>query len=313
MKSIIEKLTEDMKVKITERKARKILLQVPEGLKIYASEIAGNLEMTGPEVIISIEPCFGACDLRDNEAKKMGCDLLVHIGHADFGVRTEVPVIHHEFRMEYDFRKILIENIKKLEKFKKIGVMTTIQYVDSVPQIKQTLEHNGKEVLVGNNKKTGYQGHVLGCDFSAVNSLENKVDCFIYFGSGRFHPSGFLTEKPFFVIDSERGEIFDISPEIRKEMIKKELSIEKARNMKNFVIYISTKPGQMHPERVHKIKKKLLSIGKEVIVVSADMLIPEKLLGIKCDVVVNTACPRLKEDSLQFKKIILNPEDVDKL
>ncbi len=175
---------------------------------------------------------------------------------------------------------------------------------------KEFLENEGKEVIVGNNTKTGYPGHVLGCDYSAI---DQEGDCFIYFGSGRFHPSGFLTEKPFFVVDSEKKELVDISPEVKKNIIKKELSLEKARGLKHFIVYVSTKTGQMNIEKASEVKKKLEAKNKEALIVSADMLTPSKLLGIKYDVIINTACPRLRDDSSQFKKIILNSMDVDKL
>ncbi len=309
---VTNKMIEDLKKEITERKAKRIFLQAPEGLKMRISDICKKLEASA-EVIVSVEPCYGACDLKDHEAKMLGCDVLVHIGHADFGVEPEIPVIYHELRMDYDFTKILEKDMKKLEKFGKIGIMTTVQFVDEIPKIKEYLEKHGKRVFVGKNKKTGYSGHVLGCDFSAVKQLEDRTDCFIYFGSGEFHPSGFLTGKKVFSADMESGKITDVSEKIRKLFIKKELSLEKARNMKNFAVYVSTKSGQSNVNIAINIKKELERKGKNVIIISADELTPEKITGVDIGVIVNTACPRLHEDTEMFRKVIINGADISRL
>ena len=88
--------------------ANRVLLQVPEGLKTKVQEISKELE--GLEVLISTEPCYGACDVRDHEAKQLGCDVVLHIGHSDFGVKTEVPVI-----LEHTVAYIEAEVINKVD------------------------------------------------------------------------------------------------------------------------------------------------------------------------------------------------------
>jgi 2-(3-amino-3-carboxypropyl)histidine synthase len=63
-------------------KARTIGLQFPEGLKQHAVEIAEELEKeTGATCIIFTDPTYGACDTKDEQAGKLGIDLLVHYGH----------------------------------------------------------------------------------------------------------------------------------------------------------------------------------------------------------------------------------------
>ena len=65
--------------------------------------------------------------------------------------------------------------------------------------------------------------------------------------------------------------------------------------------------------RAEDIKKKLESKGKKAWILAMDQVTPEKIMGMKFDVLVNCACPRMNEDTKLFKKPILNPEDVDKL
>ena len=62
-----------------------------------------------------------------------------------------------------------------------------------------------------------------------------------------------------------------------------------------------------------KIKKSLENRGKRAYILIMDQITPEKIMGMKLDALINTACPRLSDDYKMFGKIILNPEDVSKL
>ncbi len=70
---------------IKESKAKFIALEFPEGLKKYAVEIADEIEeKTRAKVVIFINPSYGACDIKENEAKRLGVDLIIHFGHTEF-------------------------------------------------------------------------------------------------------------------------------------------------------------------------------------------------------------------------------------
>ena len=68
---------ERIKKEIAAKNPKTILLQVPDGLKPHATEIADKI---GKDVYIWAGSCFGACDL-----PKVEVDMLVHIGHTRFG------------------------------------------------------------------------------------------------------------------------------------------------------------------------------------------------------------------------------------
>jgi len=82
--------------KLKELKAKKIFLQFPEGLKLKVQKIVKELEAEGFEVFVCLEKCFGACDVRENEAKLLGCDCILHIGHEEF-IKTEFFVVYWIF------------------------------------------------------------------------------------------------------------------------------------------------------------------------------------------------------------------------
>jgi len=63
---------------IKKQKAKKVLLQLPDGLKPWGLSIGDYLEEnTGAKISIWLGSCFGACDLPDSDA-----DLVIQFGHA---------------------------------------------------------------------------------------------------------------------------------------------------------------------------------------------------------------------------------------
>ena len=285
---------------------KRVLVQVPEGLKTSVQKLADFLEKNGVEPLISVEPCFGACDLRGREAKALGCDALLHIGHADMEIKAEVPVFYYAYYIDYDFVPLL-KMISRQIKFRKICLVSTVQFLKGIESAKKFLEKNGFTVYVG--------GSVLGCDASNARRFEKMVDCYLFIGSGRFHPLGLQekTQKPVLFLDIERRVLEDLSEEMDMMKIRKKMRLEKAKDAKKFGILVSTKPGQNRVKRAVDLKIKLARMGKNVYILAGDYFTAEKLLGLKIDVLVNTACPRIREDYEQFNKIIIDPEDVNEL
>ena len=108
---------------------------------------------------------------------------------------------------------------------------------------------------------------------------------------------------------------FDNLSKVKRDMLLRirAMQVEKAKGLCNFGILVSTKPGQLNPGTAEKAKARLESKGKMAWILAMDEIAPAKLLGMKLDCLVNCACPRLSEDFRQFRKPILNPEDVEKL
>ena len=59
---------ERIKQEIVKLGAKRVLLQLPEGLKPEGPRLATLVEKTGALPIISADPCYGACDLATDEA-----------------------------------------------------------------------------------------------------------------------------------------------------------------------------------------------------------------------------------------------------
>jgi len=69
---------------IKKQKAKKVCIQLPDGLKPKAKEIADEIEkQTDATVLIWLSSCFGACDVPEY-IKKQGIDLLIQWGHSEW-------------------------------------------------------------------------------------------------------------------------------------------------------------------------------------------------------------------------------------
>lgn len=72
-------------VRIKKQKARRVLLQFPDGLKPYAVTIAEELEKKckNVEFFIWLGSCYGACDV-PVQVERLSVDLIVQFGHTEW-------------------------------------------------------------------------------------------------------------------------------------------------------------------------------------------------------------------------------------
>ena len=277
------------------------LLQVPDGLKRKALKIADELG----DVVIDCESCYGGCDLAVNEARALGCDKIIHFGHSKL-IETDILVEYKEIR-----EKIEIPLDKIIIKEKRIGLVSTLQFIDYLDKIKEFLEKNGKTIRIGKGKS--YAGQILGCDSSAAKTIEKEVDAFLYIGSGNFHPLGLAlqTDKPVYFFNVEKNKMEDLKQLKEKFLKQKYATIAMAKDAKTFGILVSVKPGQMNLKLAKEIKNKLESKGKKAYILVFNEIKPEKLEGLELDCCINTACLRIAIDNrTDFKKPILNPDEI---
>ena len=67
---------------IKANNAKNVVLQLPDGLKPRATEIASYLKKnTDANILIWLNSCFGACDI-PLELNSLNIDLLVQFGHS---------------------------------------------------------------------------------------------------------------------------------------------------------------------------------------------------------------------------------------
>jgi 2-(3-amino-3-carboxypropyl)histidine synthase len=296
--------------KLRQYKAKRVFIQFPEGIKLKIQKIAKDIEKEGYEVVICTEPCFGACDIRDFEAARLGCDTILHIGHEDYGAESDLPIVFWEYFIPSNPVPILEKEFSKIEGFNNIGLVTSIQFVNTIEKIRKFLESKGKKALT--YKALQHAGQILGCHLEAALKIEPDVDCFLCISAGKFYGLGLVmkTEKPMFCLDLERNEIFDLKAfkrKVQKIIAWNKSQLEEANKV---AILVSWKRGQS--KSPFELKKKLEERGKDVYILSMDEITPEKLMGLDIEAAVNLACPRIGIDDLErYKLPVLNLEHVD--
>ncbi|MBN2067927.1 MAG: diphthamide biosynthesis enzyme Dph2 [Candidatus Diapherotrites archaeon] len=302
---------------VKSKRAKKVAVQIPEGLKTKLTEIVKEVEeKTGAAVFSFVEPCFGACDLGDAWAKELGAELLLHFGHTQILGQSKIPTVY--LPLEYNLEGKKLETaLKKLDellragKMKKVALCTTIQYLPCLQELKKALGKKGFSVLIGKGKGAE-AGQVLGCNYSAVKSVAGKADAVAFFGDGLFHPLGisFCCKKPVFLLNPIEGRAEQLK-EQRDLLLRKRIAmVEKVKQAKTVGIWVSTKRGQQRAKLAMELKKKFEGRGKAAFIFASGLLNPEYLLGVQVEAIVSTACPRIAlDDSSSFKQAIVNPNE----
>ncbi|MBW3012526.1 2-(3-amino-3-carboxypropyl)histidine synthase subunit [Candidatus Woesearchaeota archaeon] len=178
-------------------------------------------------------------------------------------------------KKKYDLKELA--NLDKMPK--KLGLVTTVQYVDDLPRVKEYLDSKGKECIV--------IGKILGCDAIIAEKYKDKVDAFLYIGSGRFHPIELLhIGTPVFL---SNGEQLVIEERKIKGMLAKFYSSN------DIGVIISVKQGQCHMDWAEELKKRFPE--KTFYFFAASTIDYTQMENFNfVQAWVNTACPRIADD-----------------
>jgi len=212
----------------------------------------------------------------------------------------------------YKEKVIIGKYISKLPS--KVGLITTIQFIGQIKEIKLQLEKYGKKIFLGKGKHTIYNGQVLGCDVQSAISISNKVDAFFYIGSGLFHPIAISlkTKKDVFTFNPLTEKFSKVDrKEAEKINKRKKGALIKFLSSKEIGVIVTTKPGQEQLKEAFELKNKFRDKNFYFLIFDTiDFNQLENFPFIEC--FVNTACPRIAlDDSIKIEKTILNLEDIN--
>ena len=307
---------ERLLAEITGRGARRILIQLPDGLKNEGPRLATLVRTkTNAEAFVSATPAWGACDLSLDAAHRLKADLLVHYGHNEFlrDNSNGVSVVYIPARSNHPVIPV-VENSLSLLQGQKIGLATTIQHLHQLPEVASLLESKGFTVKTPVRGPWAHEnGQVLGCDYFGLRKIQAEVDSFLVIGS-YFHGLGaaLSVEKPTILADPYDGTIKLLDYDRDRIIRQRYGMIEKAKRANNFGVIVSTKPGQSNPQLAITILKHIENAGKKGVILYADEVLPQKLLDFTdIDVFVDTACPRLAlDDPERFPKPIITRDEI---
>jgi 2-(3-amino-3-carboxypropyl)histidine synthase len=280
--------------RIGTNESKKVDLQMPEGLLLFATTILDILTQycTGVETLIMGDVIYGACCIDDYTARALGCDLLVHYAHSCL-ILVDVATIKTLYvfvDISIDIAHLLSTLEKNFPVGKSIAMVGTIQSNATLYGVRAPLEKAGYNALIPQIAPLS-KGEILGCTFPRLDSIEG-VDIILYLRDGRFHLESAMIHNP--TIPAYRYDPYSrkLTRESydRKEMHTSQRdAITSVKLAKKWGLILGSLGRQGNPHTMTMIEQKLEAQG---------ILYVNLLLSMMDDVEcwVQVACPRLSID-----------------
>lgn len=265
--------------RIRESKAKRVALQMPEGLLLYATLICDIIEkFTDADTVIMGDVTYGACCVDDFTAIALGADLLVHYGHSCL-----IPVDQTTgIKVLYIFVDIKIDTLHFLESVKlnfptnkKIALVSTIQFVATLHHAANELRELGYEVNIPQSKPLS-PGEILGCTAPVIP----KDHIVLYLGDGRFHLEAAMIANPgveAFKYDPYDKKFTQEYYDHKHMRTNRKEAIDRARSAKRFGLILGTLGRQGAPKVMQHLEKRLKTLNKEVVLILLSEIFPKKL------------------------------------
>ncbi|XP_066534400.1 2-(3-amino-3-carboxypropyl)histidine synthase subunit 1 [Hoplias malabaricus] len=297
--------------RVRQANARRVALQLPEGLQMFACVIADIIErFTGADTLVMGDVTYGACCVDDYTARALGADFMVHYGHSCL-----IPIdATAGIKMLYVFVDIQMDTAHFLDTLRfnfplghSLALVSTIQFVAALQAVSLELKPD-YEVLVPQCRPLS-PGEILGC---TSPRLDKHVNAIIYLGDGRFHLESIMIANP----DIAAYRYDPYSKVFTREYYDHEAmrtsrmqAIQRARSAQRWGLILGTLGRQGNPKILEHLETKLEAVGRSFTRVLLSEIFPSKLAQMAdVDAWVQVACPRLSIDwGTAFSKPLLSP------
>lgn len=281
--------------------ARRVALQMPEGLLMYATVIADVLKRHagGVDVVVMGDVTYGACCVDDLSAKALGCDFLVHYGHSCLvPVQSCVlPVLYIFVHIAFDPVHLVACLKEQFARGTRLALVGTIQFVDTLHGIRAELEEYFGTILVPQAKPLS-PGELLGCTSPQIPDR----DALVYIGDGRFHLESAMIANP--DLAAYRYDPYSKSFTVEKygheEMrTMRKSAVDAAASATHFGIILGTLGRQGSPKILERLKRVVHAAGRTAVVILLSEITPAKIQQLErsgVDAWIQIACPRLSID-----------------
>ncbi|KAL7753437.1 Diphthamide biosynthesis protein 1 [Sorochytrium milnesiophthora] len=289
--------------------AKRVALQMPEGLQMFACAISDILEQfTGVETVIMGDVTYGACCIDDFSAIALGCDFLIHYGHSCL-----VPVDVTKIKTLYVFVDIqidiqhLVDTVRhNFETGKRIAIVGTIQFVGSIQIARRHLEPDYTFIVP--QSKPLSPGEILGCTSPRLKD----VDLILYLGDGRFHLESILIHNPHlqgFRYDPYAKKLTRESYDHAEMHALRKHAIATASRARKWGVIFGTLGRQGSTDILAWIQSQLTERGLPYVLLCMSEVMPWRLEALQdVDAWVQIACPRLSIDwGSYFNNPLLSP------
>ncbi len=292
---------------VAERDAGTVGLQFPEGLKRRGPAVADDLRDRLPEgvrVLISGQPCYGACDLDTFLLRR--ADVFVHFGHSP--MKESEKIVYVPLFSNVDVLPIVEEALTELappDERPSLGLVTTAQHLNAFEEVRSFLESAGYAVETrrGDERLT-HEGQVLGCNYASADVDAEQV---LYVGGGKFHPLGLAMEHPDKRVVIADPVNMNVSVADAERFVKQRYAaVHRAMDAETWGVIFCTKIGQGRWDAAEDI----VDSNDRAYLITMDEITPDRLLNFDVDAFVNTGCPRVTtDDGPTFRKPMLTPQE----
>lgn len=301
--------------------ARRVALQFPEGLLLFATTISDIITQfcPGTETLIMGDVTYGACCVDDYTARALGCDLLVHYGHSCLIPVSTTTTMTTKMSTLYVFVEISIDTAHLVATLshnfpagRMMAVVGTIQFNSSLHQVRRPLEQAGFRVLIPQIHPLS-KGEILGCTAPTLPP-DAQVDMIVYLGDGRFHLESAMIANP--GLPAYRYDPYSrrLTRETysHEEMLSlRSSAVAAARTARKWGLILGALGRQGNPHTLALIENHLAARAIPFINLLLSEIFPAKLaLVADVDCWVQIACPRLSIDwGYAFTRPLLTPHE----
>lgn len=299
--------------RLKRAKSKRVALQFPEGLLMYACVISDILEKFAEvETLVMGDVTYGACCVDDFTASALGCDFLVHYGHSCL-----VPIDVSKINMLYVFVDIKIDVDHFIASVKhnfgpelRVVLAGTIQFQSGINTARLALEEYFTGGLLVPQGKPLSKGEVLGC--TSPKFEQGAFDLLLFIADGRFHLESIMIQNPdipaFYKYDPYNKKLTsEVYHHSEMFTIRKE-AIEVAKRAQKFGIILGALGRQGNPKILERLQTLLKAHNLPHITVLLSEIFPSKLdMFPDVGAWIQVACPRLSIDwGYAFNKPLLN-------
>lgn len=294
--------------------AKKIALQMPEGLLMFATTISDILThfCPGASTLIMGDVTYGACCIDDYTARALGCDMLVHYAHScliPVNV-TKIQTLYVFVDIQIDVEHLLATIERNFKSGSTIAMVGTIQFNATLHGVSAQLRAAGYDIIAPQIMPLS-KGEILGCT-SPHLAKEQKVDLILYLGDGRFHLESAMIHNPSipaYRYDPYSRRLTHETYDHDKLLSDRSDALHQAKTAKKWGLILGSLGRQGNPHTMALIETHLRSKGITWVNLLLSEIFPGKLAmmpDVECWVQV--ACPRLSIDwGYAFPKPLLTP------
>ncbi|HID80466.1 MAG TPA: diphthamide biosynthesis enzyme Dph2 [Ignisphaera sp.] len=291
---------------ITATGAKRILIQLPEGLQKCSEVVVSELRKhagSDVDIFVSLNPSYGACLVDEYTADSIGADLIVHFGHLEYPYykpRKRTIFIPVEYRGA-DRDKILNVLMSVCaDEAGKVCLVTTAQHIKLVNEVVHALaKHCSIE----------FRDTILGCKPANTWGCGKTV----VIAGGKFHcitQALYAINDDVLCLDPYTYNLWNPKKDAERILRVRYWKMYNARDARKWLL-IDGMYGQSRPEVLHRITELLRNQDRNYVVAKVLRLDEYVLrnIGIEnFDAIVVLSCPRIAIDDLEHIEVpVLTP------